>query len=522
MGVIQRVPWTVQPQVAARVDRGNPLGAKLRYASTLGPNLLDAATGAIGTPSGNPLVVPGTRGLAMDFVPASSQFVTLPTRNIVSGYPLTVAAWIRWDVYSTTGYIAYSLVGTGYAAILGVSAFNASYLNVNIGSAPSQESIANAAFPVGTWHHYVSVHRSGSWVSYVDGQLQTQTLTQGNWGEPAAGNHAIGQRLNGASPRYMDGGVQDLYVFQGELTAAEAFSLYQNHYQVFAPLARKIWVPVSAGGAYTVTADVAAYTLAAQDAALVKSRIVAADAAAYALAAQDANVLRGRVVVADASSYALAAQDATLLRGRVVTADSAAYVFAGQDATLTYTPSGSTYTLVCDAAAYALAGQDANLLRGRIVSADAGAYSIVGQDADLRFSGAANISTGGGVPAWNPYARTGETEEQKKTRRLAQGIIARAKKPNADVEKLATQAKRVSQALQDDARGFEAEAAYLQQQLLIGAAVRAKLMQAQNDALATRQLEQRMIAAQLQAEFAWQQVEELDVVFMAVMLAALE
>ena len=47
-------------------------------------------------------------------------------------------------------------------------------------------------------------------------------------------------------------------------------------------------------------------------------------------------------------------------------------------------------------------------------------------------------------------------------------------------------------------------------------------MQARNNALATRQLEQKMIAAQLQAESAAQQMEELDVVFMAVMLAAME
>lgn len=46
-------------------------------------------------------------------------------------------------------------------------------------------------------------------------------------------------------------------------------------------------------------------------------------------------------------------------------------------------------------------------------------------------------------------------------------------------------------------------------------------MNALNDALATRQLEQQLVIAQLHAEMVRQQIEELDVVFMAVMLAAM-
>jgi hypothetical protein len=124
----------------------------------------------------------------------------------------------------------------------------------------------------------------------------------------------------------------------------------------------------------------------------------------------------------------------------------------------------------------------------------------------------------GGAP-WSQVQRS-EPDEQKRNRRLAQGIIARAQKPSADVAKLAKQAARVSALLQDDAAQFEAQAARYATE--IAKNTLAAVMQAKNDALATRQLEQRMIQAQLQAESARQMVDELDVVFMAVMLMALE
>lgn len=135
--------------------------------------------------------------------------------------------------------------------------------------------------------------------------------------------------------------------------------------------------------------------------------------------------------------------------------------------------------------------------------------------------------TGGGVPGrtlWNPYHPTGENEEQKRNRRMAQGIIARVKKPSADISKLSTQAARVSKALQQDAAWFDLQISLILAELQKRAndeALRAALMQAQNDALATRQLEETMLRAQALAAQARQQIEELDIVFMVIMLAAL-
>ena len=143
------------------------------------------------------------------------------------------------------------------------------------------------------------------------------------------------------------------------------------------------------------------------------------------------------------------------------------------------------------------------------------------ENANLLWSGSA-VPKLGGSPGWNPYEKRGETEEQKRTRRIAQGIIREAQKPSADIAKLSRKAATVSEQLRADVAYYEAEAAKYATEIEQSKQAIALVMQAKNDALATRQLEQRMIAAQLQAEAAAQQVEELDVVFMAVMLAAME
>ena len=75
----------------------------------------------------------------------------------------------------------------------------------------------------------------------------TPTTGSENWGQPAAGNHSIGQRLGGASARFFNGGIQDFIVFRGALSASEAQQVYQNPWQIFKPQSRRIWVGAAGG-----------------------------------------------------------------------------------------------------------------------------------------------------------------------------------------------------------------------------------------------------------------------------------
>lgn len=140
----------------------------------------------------------------------------------------------------------------------------------------------------------------------------------------------------------------------------------------------------------------------------------------------------------------------------------------------------------------------------------------------IQQAGPVLATTGGGVP-WNPYRATGETEAQKETRRIAQGIIQRAKQPQADMPALFEEAREVSAEIKADIAQIELDIQGLlalidkrQTKLRLDA-----LRKSQNDVLAMRQMEAALIDLQLRAEAQAQQIEELDVVFMVIMLAAL-
>lgn len=251
--VALKTPWTSQPQVVTGLDLSNPLARKIKYASTLGNNVLDLKTGKLGVIGGGAPVKATTKGLARSFASASSQSITLPTNNMVSGYPLTVACWAS-TVPTAAGQVLYSFNGTNYHAILG-------YLNATLAVMPSvtQDPSFNRHVPVPAGLNYlVAIFRSTTWDLYVNGVLGVQSnLLSASWAEPAAGNHSIGNRLGGATLRYDDGTISDLCVFEGELSPSEVKSLTDNPWQVYAPIQRVLWIPngVTAALTGTITAS---------------------------------------------------------------------------------------------------------------------------------------------------------------------------------------------------------------------------------------------------------------------------
>ncbi len=240
----RKIPWTSQPQYPVDIDRSNPLGAKVVYASTLaGGYAYDSVARKLGVNTA--AVAKATpRGMALNFN-GSSAYITLPTTNLVSGYPLTVACW--FEKTTSVSQIIYSLNGSGYSAIAGYTPANLN-LSINSGSNPATLGYPFASIPAG-WNHLVVVHKSGSFTMYLNGvDVTAATTGSENWGQPAAGNHSIGQRLGGASARWFNGGIQDFVVFRGALSAAEALQLYQAGYQIFQPPQRRIWVGAAGGG----------------------------------------------------------------------------------------------------------------------------------------------------------------------------------------------------------------------------------------------------------------------------------
>ena len=121
----------------------------------------------------------------------------------------------------------------------------------------------------------------------------------------------------------------------------------------------------------------------------------------------------------------------------------------------------------------------------------------------------------GGVKKLNLRAqfRGVETEDQKRLRREAAGIIARAKKAEpADIYGLQVEAEDVSGQLQDAIAQLELAASAFTAEL------RAK--EAKKATIDAKRLQLLLVDAQLQIETMQQQVEELDVAFIVMMIAA--
>jgi hypothetical protein len=133
-------------------------------------------------------------------------------------------------------------------------------------------------------------------------------------------------------------------------------------------------------------------------------------------------------------------------------------------------------------------------------------YSLAGTSA------ATDVKQGGLHGLKAQFRRT-ETEEQKRLRREAQGIIKRIKKAEPqEAAQLIDESADISRQLQEAITAFNQAAARYQVQLEDHEALRAQEQ--------ARTLQLLLIDAQLQAEQLQQQVEELDVAYMMMMLAA--
>jgi hypothetical protein len=197
-------------------------------------------------------------------------------------------------------------------------------------------------------------------------------------------------------------GLEYLYIWNRWPPDAVFAEVAARPYDLVEP--RRIWVPVSAGGSYTLTAGSGSYTLTGQAAGLLAGRTLAAAQGSYALTGQDAALLKGNTLAAAQGSYTLTGQDVALLRGLLLSAAQGSYALTGQDATLTYTPLGA-FSLTADQGSYALTGQSASLLWGPVLAAGQGSYTLNGQDATLTYTpvGAYILTAGQGS-----YALTGQ------------------------------------------------------------------------------------------------------------------
>jgi len=169
------------------------------------------------------------------------------------------------------------------------------------------------------------------------------------------------------------------------LSDAEIRSISANPWQIFKPIPRRIFVPVSAGGAttYTLTAQPGSYSLTGISATLLKSKLITAQTGSYTYTGNTATL----TFVPNTAVYTLTAQtgtynysgtSASISRHRNLTASSGAYNINGQQVTITRTTLTPVYTLTALPGSYSLSGSVATILKHRSLTAQTGAYTYMG------------------------------------------------------------------------------------------------------------------------------------------------
>ena len=215
----------------------------------------------------------------------------------------------------------------------------------------------------------------------------------------------IGRRYDGATQ--LDGRIYYVALFNRAISDAEALSLTQNPWQLFAKRPKRVFVTAAAGGSYSLTCSAGSYLLTGQSVGLLASRSLAVAQGSYTLTGQDVALLRlytltaaqgsyslsgqavaltvSRLLAAGQGSYALTGQAVGMFASRVLAAGQGSYALTGQAVGLVYTPLGS-YSLISDAGSYSLTGKAVGLPASRVLAAEAGSYGLSGQDVGLVYT----------------------------------------------------------------------------------------------------------------------------------------
>lgn len=362
------------PQAArVRINRNNALGKRVAYYCPLGTDLVDAVSGKQATNNGSTLALSPT-GPERNFVPGNSQSILLPSNDLVSGYPLTVAGEVRVGSTDGTGYILYCLCGTAYKAILGCGYVPGKWL-VNTSSATVDGHVCAAS--IGR-QRFLCIHRNGTFDLYINGVRQLQTNSSTDLTEPAAGNHAIGQRIGGFSPRYFSGSAKDFTVFYGELSPAEIASYFADPRQFLIPENTAIYAPPP-----PATGTIGASGSAVASGTAATASVVAASASGGGVVSGTANLSGGAsgtmaadgMVIADGTagqSVAVALSGAGTVQVTGTAGQSVAVALSGAGISITSGSAGGTVTVNIAAAALAQAAATAGI-SASVLMAGAGA-----------------------------------------------------------------------------------------------------------------------------------------------------
>lgn len=251
--IIQRVPWTVQPQIAAGIDWGNPITRGLVAAilpSVAYNDFLSPAT-TVSTFGTAPVKSPGIAGVGPSSKAATGGIYLTASDNRYTG--AAQSHFMLADISAIVGDYA-GLIGTskgdGSAGSISIQR-NGSLNSYRVYNNPTNGSaFGNTTDIVGAGLKAVTLtadaNNPTNWVAYLNQAVWgSGTVTSGVTTQTTGRLLTLSERSVSASVSHQ--GIWFLRLAWNRiLSAQEVASLATNPWQIFTPLQRRIWVPGAA------------------------------------------------------------------------------------------------------------------------------------------------------------------------------------------------------------------------------------------------------------------------------------
>jgi hypothetical protein len=287
MSLIQRIPWRQQPQIAVGIDWNNPVSRGIAQGIVASPfrditsdrkatqntSISNVASGFVGQ---HLLGATGYINTPTSVDAGPWTIITYAVKTSASGIAAAIATHSDTGQANST-YDRSLFIGSDnsvrsyiYDGAQKSSAIGAVLTGVPFfAAATSTGSVLNSWF-----NNYKSPDIATSNSGFAGYSAPKLIIGYGGGGTAGGGSYALTSDVTAAF----------VIKYNRVLSDLELVSIFANPWQLFAPLPRRIWAPVSAGGgAYTITAAAGSYALAGKTAALLKTRILSAAAGSYAL-----------------------------------------------------------------------------------------------------------------------------------------------------------------------------------------------------------------------------------------------
>jgi len=201
-----------------------------------GGGLIDRVDGVKMTAAGTPVWQAGARGWSMLFDDGSNEYLKTSTVPLTT-LPLSLSVWVRSDKANSEQCILGlfdSSVSGNWLSIETDSANKVRAWHRFEASISGRVSSANT-YTLNKWHHVVGVFNNNSLRSiYFDGlDIASNTSTEGG---VVADELGIGARRDSSPSAYLSGNVSNACVYNRALSDAEVLHIYQNPWELYAPV----------------------------------------------------------------------------------------------------------------------------------------------------------------------------------------------------------------------------------------------------------------------------------------------